>query len=235
MKLLLFLFAAFLCVCCQTPLPHFEVHHRGALRTLMHKGDLRATVALDTLQHLPHLYALGALENLKGEILIYDNKAFVSFVQDSAVTVSNNFTHKAALLVYAQITQWREIEIEEELANADALEAFVVQAAQQQGLNVAAPFPFLLTGTVAALDWHVINWAEGDTVHTHAKHKASGMHGRLEHAAVEILGFYSDRHQGVFTHHDSKLHLHAKTAAGDFAGHVDELQIRGAMRLLLPK
>lgn len=234
MKIIPFLFAALL-MSCQNSQPRYEVHHRGALRTLMHAGDLRATVALDTLQTLPQLYALGALENLKGEVLIYDNEAFVSFVQDSAVRVARDFGHKAALLVYAQNSQWHEIEIEEELATANALEAFVVQAAKQRGLNLEAPFPFLLKGTIAALDWHVVNWAEGDTVHTHAKHKASGMHGRLEQEAVEILGFYSDRHQGVFTHHDSKLHMHAKTVAGDFAGHVDELQMNRAMRLLLPK
>ncbi len=235
MKIFPLLFAALLCVCCQTSPSHFEVHHRGALHTMMHEGDLRATIALDTLQSLPHLYALGAVENLKGEVLIYDSQPLISAVKDGAVTIARDFEHKAALLVYAQINNWREIEINEELQDANALEAFVVKAAKARGLNVSEPFPFLIVGAAPRVDWHVIDWAEGDTLHTHERHKASGLHGRLEHQAVNLLGFYSDQHQGIFTHRGSNMHLHVKTAGGDFAAHVDEVELHGAMSLFLPQ
>lgn len=220
---------------CESASTKSQVHYRGALRTMMHEGDLRATVALDTLQSQPQLYGLGAVENLKGEVLIYDGAAIIATVEDSAIVIKRGFEHKAALLVYAQVKQWRECAVREELQDAHALADFILRVAKDNGVNVSAPFAFLLKGKVASLDWHVIDWPQGDTLHTHAKHKASGMHGRLEQQAVEILGFYSDQHHGIFTHRDSNIHLHAKTVAGDLAAHVDELKVNPTMRLYLPK
>jgi hypothetical protein len=40
-----------------------NVKHQGALMQIM-SGNLEATASLDSLQSLPHLYALGALELL---------------------------------------------------------------------------------------------------------------------------------------------------------------------------
>ena len=220
---------------CKTPAPVYHVQQRGALSTLMHEGDLRAAIALDSLRHVPNLYALGAMENLKGEVLIYGSEAFVSSVQDSAVHVARDFKHKAALLVYVQIKRWQEIKILEKVQSMKALESFVAQTAKQRGLKTDEPFPFLLRGVIARLDWHVIDWAEGDTVHTHAKHKASGLHDKLEQEGVEILGFYSERHRGIFTHRESNMHLHMKTAAGNLAAHVDDLSLDGEASLFLPE
>lgn len=220
---------------CESASTKSQVHYRGALRTMMHEGDLRATVALDTLQSQPQLYGLGAVENLKGEVLIYDGAAIIATVEDSAIVIKRGFEHKAALLVYTQVKQWREFAVREELQDAHALADFIMRVAKDNGVNVSAPFAFLLKGKVASLDWHVIDWPQGDTLQTHAKHKASGMHGRLEQQAVEILGFYSDQHHGIFTHRDSNIHLHAKTVAGDLAAHVDDLKVNPTMRLYLPK
>lgn len=228
------LVAATLLVSCKAPSPRYHVQHRGALSTLMHEGDLRAVIALDSLKHLPNLYALGAVENLKGEILIYGSEAYIASVQDSAVQMARDFGHKAALLVYAQVEQWQEIKIPEGVQEMKALESFITQTAKQRGLKLDAPFPFLLRGAINVA-WHVVDWAEGDTVHTHAKHKASGLHGKLQQEAVEIFGFYSEQHHGIFTHRDSNMHLHVKTAVGDLAAHVDDLQLSGAPSLFLPE
>jgi len=230
--IMLFLFKA---AGCKMQPAHYQVHYRGAIKTLMHEGDLRATLALDSLQQSPHLYALGAVENLKGEILIYNSQPFVSSVQAGEVVVARSFHHNAALLVYTQVRKWEEIAIPAAVHNTAALEVFLLQTAQQKGIDTAEPFPFLLIGTTAFVDWHVIDWAEGDTVHTHERHKASGLQGRLERQAVELLGFYSDRHQGIFTHRGSNMHLHVKTAGGDFAGHVDDLELHGETSLFLPQ
>ena len=56
---------------CSTPSPEdtsFEVAFKGALKNIMHKGDLSANISLSELADIDHLYALGAVENLKGEI-----------------------------------------------------------------------------------------------------------------------------------------------------------------------
>jgi acetolactate decarboxylase len=52
---------------------------------------------------------------------------------------------------------------------------------------------------------------------------------------VELLGFFSRRHQAVFTHHTTFMHLHARPAGQSFAAHVDSLRWRpGQLSLQLP-
>ena len=56
---------------------------------------------------------------------------------------------------------------------------------------------------------------------------------RLGKEVVNIIGFYSQKHQGVFTHHDSYLHLHLITKDGRWMGHLDRVSFQD-MQLLLP-
>jgi len=46
----------------------------------------------------------------------------------------------------------------------------------------------------------------------------------IENEDVRILGFFSTKHQQVFTHHDTFLHLHLITTDGRLMGHVDALE-----------
>ena len=55
---------------------NYKVEYKGALKNMMHKGDISAKADLKEIENLEHIYALGALENLKGEIQIIDSKPF---------------------------------------------------------------------------------------------------------------------------------------------------------------
>ncbi len=214
--------------------PSFEVKHAGALRDVMQKGDITAKITLSEIENLPHVYALGAVENLKGEIFVFDGKPFVASVKDSVLKIDKNFSGKANLLVYAQVEQWQKVNIPPEIGSVKALEAFVQEKAAELGLDVEAPFPFLLRGEAARIEWHVIDWPEGDVEHTHAKHKTSGLNGVLENDAFDIVGFYSNKHHGVFTHHSTNIHLHFKNSDDTVSGHVDDLALDGRLVLYLP-
>ena len=213
---------------------NFEVLHSGALRTIM-SGNLTATVTLDSLESKPNLYALGAVENLKGELQIFDGESFNSRVQDSTVIVDSSFDQKAALLVYAQVSNWTDIEIPSGTSTKMELEQFIQKTAVENGISTEKPFPFLIEGTVGSLSWHVINWPEGDMEHTHQKHKNSGLNGTVKDRKVTILGFFSLYHKAVFTHHSTNVHMHFKTEDGLLAGHLDDLQLGDDMILKLPK
>lgn len=212
----------------------FTVEHSGALMQIM-SGNIDATSDLGVLKGKPHLYALGAAENLHGEIQIFDGEPFYSTVTDSDVAIGPASITKASLLVYASIEEWESINIPNSVTSMADLEAFVSQAAQQKNWYSDKPFPFLISGKVAKLSWHVIQWDIRDTEHSHAKHKSSGLQGILNQEDVDILGFYSEKHKGIFTHHSTNMHLHFKTSQGELAGHVDDLSIGAEMILKLPK
>lgn len=210
-----------------------EVKYSGALKTLM-SGNIQPVISLDSLSNKKHLYALGAVENLKGEIQIFDSKPSNSFVIDNILQIKNSYNLKASLLVYAEVEEWTTSEVSNITTKSD-LEELIFKTAKSNGINIEKPFPFLLEGTIASLDWHVINWKDNDTIHSHKKHIESGLNGTLNNKNVEILGFYSTKHKAVFTHHTTNMHMHFKTNDNSLAGHIDDLILKETLTLKLPK
>ncbi len=214
----------------------FEMGWYGALRSIMQEGSLSGKISIDSLLARPHVYALGAMEGLKGELLIWDGGLVIAQVKDSSLQLSPHPEGQAALAVYASVPRWSQaIPIPYNVRTYEALEGFIRNAARKEKIDVEKPFPFLIEATVNKLDYHIIDWPEGDTVHTHEKHMQAGMRGSLSAAPVKILGFYSSAHHGVFTHHSTDMHLHFMSMEAPLAGHVDSLIIeRGMGGLFLP-
>jgi len=212
----------------------FKVEYKGALKKMMHGGDISAKADLTDFENTEHFYALGAIEHLKGEIQIFDSKPFNTIVIDSTLTFDYSFNKKAALLIYTSVFKWKSINIPDSVVTYEQLESYIGQSAVEHQIKIDEPFPFLLEGTVRSFDWHVINWKDGDTEHSHEKHKSSGLHGTIKNRKVEMLGFYSDSHHAIFTHHTTNMHIHVKTADDKIAGHVDGLTLGEGMVLKLP-
>ena len=212
----------------------FNVMWKGALKKMMHEGDLSAKIDLSDLENTEHLYALGAIENLKGDVQIFDSKPLNTLVAGDDLMFDKSFDKKAALLVYASVNKWKTIAIPESVKSYEQLEEYVKVSAKENQVNTNEPFPFLIEGTPKSFDWHVINWKDGDNAHSHEKHISSGLHGTVEGVPVQMLGFYSNSHHAIFTHHTTNMHIHVKTDSSKIAGHVDGLTLGDNMILKLP-
>jgi acetolactate decarboxylase len=213
----------------------FKVGHIGALKNMMRKGDVSAKGDLSIFKDTTHFYALGAIENLKGEIQIFDGQARNTRVVGDSLRFSQSFDEKVTLLVYASVKEWQAISIPKNVRTYKDLEQFVALSAKENGIITDLPFPFLLEGKAKSFDWHVINWKDGDREHSHEKHIKSGLYGTVEDREVELLGFYSNAHKAIFTHHTTNMHIHVKTVDQKIAGHLDDLMLGEGMRLKLPK
>lgn len=238
MKFILILISSFLIFSCsdaEKESNDYVVEYKGALKNFMHKNDLSAKADLRDYKDTEHFYALGALENLKGEILILDSKPFIGYANDNKVEISRTMDHNAGLLVYTIVTAWEAYEIPDTVVSYESLEEYIAQIAAANEIDITKPFPFLIEGKANSVDWHVINWKDGDTEHSHKKHKESGPHGTLNKVSVQILGFYSDSHHAIFTHHSTNMHLHFKTSDDQLSGHVDGITLGHGMILKLPK
>ena len=220
---------------CEDAIQQVEVTHVGALREIMHENRLESRLDLSVLKGEKNLYGLGALENLKGEILIWDGNSILSSEDRSAIRVKESFEAKAALLVYTKVSEWITIEIPKTVQSQEDFAKFLEDKLQKENLDTNRPMPFLLKGKAKKIKWHVINWPENDHKHTHRKHKLAGLNGTLLNVSVNILGFFSKAHKGVFTHHSSDMHMHVQTQNGDISAHLDELEFSEGMELFLPK
>jgi hypothetical protein len=64
-----------------------EVQWIGEMRKVMHQGDLTGHVDLRSLANRPHLYAVGPLEGLRGEVTIWDGKASLATLKNREVVI----------------------------------------------------------------------------------------------------------------------------------------------------
>lgn len=213
----------------------YTVQHKGAMTAMFDKNQIAGKYAVKPLLAKPHLYALGPLDKLTGEITVWDGKLRVSKVNGDVVETTTPNDAKSVFLVWSYVSQWRELTIPDEVRTYKQLEMFIAQKAVQAGHNTAKPFPFLLKGTLAKGDFYVINLVPDGTPHTREKHDAAKAHFPLENDMVNILGFYSTKHKGIFTPPTSNMHLHVITADGEKMGHLDDLVPGATLRLYLPK
>ncbi len=212
------------------PVPH-RVTITGQMKDVMWKGQLEGRISLDTLDQR-HLYGLGPLEYLAGEILVLDGKAYRSTVtSDSTMKVEESSAVKAPFFGYARVDSWIESALPDSVHALDQLEAYL----DQQTKDRTRPFLFRLTGTIDTAVIHVVNLPKGQAVRSPDDAHQGQVNYTLVNRDAEILGFFSTEHKAIFTHHDTWLHLHLITTDRKQMGHLDLARFRkGTMRLFLP-
>lgn len=214
-----------------SPDPMGTVKVVGSMKNVMWQGQLGVRIDLDTIADKTGLYGLGPLTGLTGELLINDGRTYISRVtSDTTMSVEVGGPSGAPFFVYANVTDWREVPLPPTVTSIAELETFI----DKQTRNQARPFAFKLVGTVTSANIHVQNLPPGTPVSSPKEAHQGQASYSVADEAVEIIGFFSTEHQGVFTHHDSFLHMHLLTAAGDRMGHLDGL-VPGGMRLFLPE
>ncbi len=208
-----------------------DVHSVGAMRSVMRNGELGGRIDLDTLTDRRGLYGLGPLSYLRGEVLINDGNCYVSTVTtDSSMKVELRYDVSAPFFVYARVKEWTATEVPDSVHSLQDLEAFI----DRSTADAKRPFAFKLSGRVTSATIHVQNLPEGTPVSSPEEAHQGQVNYGLAQEAVQIIGFFSTEHRGVFTHHDSDVHMHLITADKSKMGHLDELEIAD-LQLFLPK
>jgi alpha-acetolactate decarboxylase len=208
----------------------------GNFKHLSHRGDASSKVALRELPATPGNYAVGALEGLRGEIVMLDGKLLVTRGHSETGRTEAPATGDAAtLLALAQVPAWREVTVPVDLKQAE-FEAFVVKQASAQGIATTDAFVFRVRGEFPQMTWHVVIGGVGGghgTAHTpgHARSRVFEEPG----AKGVLVGFHSGSGlEGVITHPGERFHLHYATADASRSGHVDAYAVRAGSVLLLP-
>ena len=206
-----------------------EVRVVGALKNVMQKGELQARIDLDTLSNKEGLYGLGPEAYLTGELLLIDGSSYVSRVlPDSSIVVNKTFNTSAPFFVYTHIKDWESIDLPSEVRTISELEEHLLKLSTESG----ATFAFMLSGKAGHAVFHIQNLPKGTLVNSPQEAHQGQVNFELNDEDVAILGFFSTAHQGIFTHHDSYVHMHLITKDASKMGHLDELEI-GQMKLFL--
>lgn len=214
-----------------------EVRVDGALRAMMHDGATGAAVSLAELLPDPHLYGVGALADLEGELTVLAGTAYLSYPDGDAAALTSTHTEStngAALAVTTRVERWERFTIERAVP-FDELDAAIAEVVEAAGRDPAARIPFLIHGIVEDLEWHVIDGSRlDDGPSSHRAHMEAAARMRLDRGTATLIGFYSSGDAGVFTHMDSTTHIHAVVEEPLSSGHVDSVTIPAGTTISLP-
>lgn len=211
--------------------PKIEVS--GAMKSIMINGDLSAHINLDTLNKI-HLYGLGPVSGLKGEIMILDGNVYSTSKSGNQLVNSQDKVSLASMLVYSYVSKWRPVRINTVVNNYAELEKFIETTAKANLYNTDKPFAFKIDVIPAKAEFHVIDWRE-NSAHTMENHKQFAYSGQVLNKKVVMLGFYSTHHQSIFTHHTSSMHIHLLNEETNTVGHLDNIQIKGMVTIYFPE
>jgi hypothetical protein len=211
----------------------FTVKWVGAQRNVL-QGDISGHIALTSISDLRNLYAIGPAERLRGEISIFDSLPSISRITDGALYINTDFKVNACFLVYAQVSTWRRITIPSAIRDEATLETYILKFASGLGIDVAQPFPFLINATAERATFHVLDKRDGLT-HTPELHEKAKVRFVLQGEPVEVIGFYSNRHRGIFTPGDANVHMHIKSADRRMSGHLEKIQLERGASLAVPR
>lgn len=211
----------------------------GALKDVMWKGELFAKVDLDTFSNKKHLYAMGPLENLKGEILVIDGKSYQSEYINDSVIVTETFQIKAPFLGYAYIEKWKEIKVSTKVINLQNINDFMTKinkTPHKFGLTPNQAFFFKIEAEIDWASYHIMNLPDNTEVNSpEIAHKLGQKHIEIKNKSVELIGFFSTQHQTIFTHKNSYTHIHIITKERDHLGHLDQVNLKkGSVKLFIP-
>jgi len=198
------------------------VKHAGSM-SQMGKENFKATILLDTLSK-SKLFGLGPYGKMQGEITVLNGKPYISGVQaDGTASVSQNWKAEAPFFVYAHVARWKSFQLTTQIENINELQRAIEQLATENGYDLSTPFPFRISGTFSELTTHVVTPRSSDL--TGYKSGRNQENYSLLKVKGELLGFYSQQHQGIYTHKDSYIHVHFINNKGTVMGHVDKIAV----------
>jgi acetolactate decarboxylase len=205
----------------------------GAQRDVL-QGDISGHIALSSIYRQRNLYALGPAEGLRGEVTVFDSESSISRIIDGTLRVESRFDVSACFLVFTQVSAWRWLTIESAILEQPVLENFIAQSASELGFDVNRPFPFLIEATPAHATFHVLDKRDG-LPHTPELHEKAKVRFVLQRQPVEVIGFYSNRHRGIFTPPDTNIHMHFRTRNRQISGHLEKIQLQPGATFAVPQ
>ncbi|MEK0421828.1 MAG: hypothetical protein RLZZ161_1679 [Bacteroidota bacterium] len=210
-----------------------KVNIVGAMKNVMWKGELYGNINLDTLlTNKKHVYGMGPVEYLTGEILIIDGKSYKSTVVSATeMKVEETYSIKAPFFGYANIPKWTKQNLPDSIQNMQQLQNYLNQTTQ----SARRPFMFKLSGTVEQAIIHIVNLPQGSKVSSPEEAHHGKQKYEINDAQSDVIGFFSTEHQTIFTHRNTYLHMHLITTDRQKMGHLDEVLFKkGTMKLYLP-
>ncbi|UPK37823.1 acetolactate decarboxylase [Bradyrhizobium sp. 186] len=201
----------------------YVLRYAGSIREAIMMGKRDAVLDLRMLKGTSHLWGLGALGGLTGEITIADGLSLLARVgTDRSIQVTEGYDGDAKICVWAEVPSWQITPVPPDIRTYSELETFVGDAGKKAGLSQA--FPFVVTGRPKQIAFHVVD-AKPDALPGTDAHQAIQIPFEVHRSEATPVGFWSSQHEGIFTPKGSKIHVHFQSRDNKASGHVQALDL----------
>ena len=222
------------------------VNYAGRQADIVGQNNISGLVPVAAMSGSNGMYGLGAYEGLDGEITIFEGRPYITQVRGDSIVMRHDTDASAIFAAWTTNDTWRDVSIPRDVTSYVDLQRFIRARADAAGLDTAeTPFPFLIIGEPAEVEWHINRDRTAGQVVTRELFQASKENYVMRNKAITILGFYSEQHHGTFIGtyapamadlaEQNALHLHLVSDDGLSAGHIDNLRFAGGMTLKLPQ
>jgi len=210
-----------------------KVYTVGAMND-MGKNNFQTQLWLDTLPDKSHLFGMGPYDRMKGEIMVFDGKPFyASAFEEGKAVVGQSWDIRSPFFVYANVSDWEAFELSGDITGLGDIQNQVAAIAKKNGYDTKESFPFKIIGNFDSLTTHIVTPRSPDVEGYRADVKQQLF--SIDNSTGSLLGFYSEKHQGVFTSSKSYIHVHYLSDDQTFMGHLDKINTAAkALTLYLP-
>ncbi len=203
-----------------------DIQTIGSMREAMREGKIEGRTTIAPLAAKPHLYAIGPIDGLRGEITVVDGVVHIGSVKDGKAVAAVQKDAKAVFLAYSYVSSWTVTKQEGRAGMTEIADAIAKTERTRT--------PFLVIGETEQADFHIMDYRPDGEPWSMAKHDAAKAKFGLSDRSVTLFGFYTEQESdaGVFVHHGERLHVHV--VAMGATGHLDAVKLKPGWRLHLP-
>ncbi len=227
-----------------------KVYSFGNLTSLLEYQQTNQTIDLNKIKNKNSLYAIGLVENLQGEIQIFNQQPYITSMSHKWIKFDKTFNKKASFLLYSNVPQWATFKVPNTIYTEKQFEEYLDNIAHEYGINTYKPFPFILEGNIKANEYRIFTYNKNDSIRcstgtcsfkpqdekqaSSKKYISSTFQDTMLNTPVTILGFHSLQ-RGEITHKYSYMNMNFITKDKQIAGHCNRIMIGEDMVLKLPK
>ena len=211
--------------------PPWAVHCEGRSSDVLTTLSIGPNVPLVDFVHRSHVYGLGPIAGYRGEVLLWDSVPLLGQVESSRAIQRTDPNAAAIWFAWSEVTEWKAVTIPNGIRFAD-LDALVAEAAATAGVPADSAVPFKVRGRLISAEMTITDYHDDGAPLTADKLSNIDASFELQDQGVELFGFRSIGHKGIFMPSRSNLHVHAHTADGVY--HVRDLLLSPGATLFLP-
>ncbi len=214
-----------------------ELEQWGTLQQALRDGQVEGRVRVGDVAR-EGIFAVGALEGLRGEVTIADGEIWISegSAERAVTTRGRGSEAQATVLFAADVAEWRDVPVEVDVDPSE-FDAFLVEQARLAGIDPARPFPFVVEGGLEHLSLHVVAGEcpiRARMLGRNAEFPPYELH--VDATVGRLVGIYAPDSGGIVCHAGATSHVHAILEdAGGLTGHVESVGLAAGAVLELPR